>query len=99
MVNNAMLPGALDGIKFFIVPQWEKLLQVEVNDEEEEHLSTVHDISHSQWPSAVISLHEDNRVFQVWVNAAAQIFNSIGIGYGSFLAMSSYNSFNNNVLK
>ncbi|TKS83604.1 Sodium- and chloride-dependent GABA transporter 1 [Collichthys lucidus] len=58
------LPGALNGITFFIVPKWDKLLSVEV-----------------------------------WVNAAAQIFNSIGIGFGSLLAMSSYNSFNNNVLK
>ncbi|XP_075876282.1 sodium- and chloride-dependent GABA transporter 1-like [Nelusetta ayraudi] len=64
MINNAMLPGALEGIKYFIIPQWDRLLDVEV-----------------------------------WVNAAAQIFNSIGIGYGSFLAMSSYNSFNNNVLR
>ncbi|XP_056140408.1 sodium- and chloride-dependent GABA transporter ine [Lampris incognitus] len=64
LVNNVQLPGALQGITFFIVPDWEKLLSVEV-----------------------------------WVNAAAQIFNSIGIGFGSLLAMSSYNSFNNNVLK
>ncbi|XP_036976590.1 sodium- and chloride-dependent GABA transporter ine [Acanthopagrus latus] len=64
LINNAQLPGAVDGITFFIVPEWEKLLSVEV-----------------------------------WVNAAAQIFNSIGIGFGSLLAMSSYNSFNNNVLK
>ncbi|XP_074467573.1 sodium- and chloride-dependent GABA transporter ine [Sebastes fasciatus] len=64
LINNAQLPGALDGITFFIVPEWDKLLSVEV-----------------------------------WVNAAAQIFNSIGIGFGSLLAMSSYNSFNNNVLK
>ncbi|KAF1378862.1 hypothetical protein PFLUV_G00194910 [Perca fluviatilis] len=64
LINNAQLPGALDGITFFIVPEWGKLLSVEV-----------------------------------WVNAAAQIFNSIGIGFGSLMAMSSYNSFNNNVLK
>uniref|UniRef100_A0A3B3ZWM0 Transporter n=1 Tax=Periophthalmus magnuspinnatus TaxID=409849 RepID=A0A3B3ZWM0_9GOBI len=64
LINNVQLPGALDGITFFIVPEWSKLQSVEV-----------------------------------WVNAAAQIFNSIGIGFGSLLAMSSYNSFNNNVLK
>ncbi|XP_058483268.1 sodium- and chloride-dependent GABA transporter ine [Solea solea] len=64
LINNVQLPGALDGITFFIVPKWEKLLLVEV-----------------------------------WVNAAAQIFNSIGIGFGSLFAMSSYNAFNNNVLK
>ncbi|XP_030601843.1 sodium- and chloride-dependent GABA transporter ine-like [Archocentrus centrarchus] len=64
LVNNAQLPGAFEGIKFFIVPVWDKLLSVEV-----------------------------------WVNAAAQIFNSIGIGFGSLMAMSSYNNFNNNILK
>uniref|UniRef100_A0A674NT74 Transporter n=1 Tax=Takifugu rubripes TaxID=31033 RepID=A0A674NT74_TAKRU len=64
LINNAQLPGALEGIKFFILPKWEKLLSLEV-----------------------------------WVNAAAQIFNSIGIGFGSLMAMSSYNSFHNNVLK
>ncbi|XP_056910747.1 sodium- and chloride-dependent GABA transporter ine isoform X1 [Takifugu flavidus] len=64
LINNAQLPGALEGIKFFILPKWEMLLSLEV-----------------------------------WVNAAAQIFNSIGIGFGSLMAMSSYNSFHNNVLK
>ncbi|XP_004076748.3 sodium- and chloride-dependent GABA transporter ine [Oryzias latipes] len=64
LINNVQLPGALDGINFFILPEWDKLLSVDV-----------------------------------WVNAAAQIFNSIGIGFGSLMAMSSYNNFNNNVLK
>ncbi|KAL6463846.1 hypothetical protein MHYP_G00282370 [Metynnis hypsauchen] len=64
LINNVQLPGATAGIQFFIIPEWEKLLSVEV-----------------------------------WVNAAAQIFNSIGIGFGSLMAMASYNSFNNNVLK
>ncbi|XP_057677500.1 sodium-dependent dopamine transporter [Corythoichthys intestinalis] len=64
LVNNVQLPGAMQGITFFIVPEWDKLLSVEV-----------------------------------WVNAAAQIFNSIGIGFGFLIAMSSYNTFNNNIIK
>uniref|UniRef100_H3BDU1 Transporter n=2 Tax=Latimeria chalumnae TaxID=7897 RepID=H3BDU1_LATCH len=64
LINNVRLPGASDGIRFFIVPQWEKLKEIDV-----------------------------------WVNAAAQIFNSIGISFGFLMAMSSYNRFNNNILK
>lgn len=30
LINNVQLPGALNGIKFFIVPEWDKLLSVEV---------------------------------------------------------------------
>lgn len=36
LVNNVQLPGALDGIKFFIVPEWEKLLSVEVRKRKKE---------------------------------------------------------------
>ncbi|KAJ8266349.1 hypothetical protein GJAV_G00129390 [Gymnothorax javanicus] len=64
LINNMQLPGAMAGVRFYMVPEWEKLKSVEV-----------------------------------WVNAAAQIFNSIGIGFGSMMAMSSYNTFNNNILK
>ncbi|XP_076853954.1 sodium- and chloride-dependent GABA transporter 1 isoform X2 [Brachyhypopomus gauderio] len=64
LVNNVQLPGAKDGILFFLLPDWGKLLEV-----------------------------------QVWVNAAAQIFNSIGIAFGSMISMASYNKFNNNILR
>ncbi|XP_078410502.1 sodium- and chloride-dependent GABA transporter ine isoform X1 [Cetorhinus maximus] len=64
LINNVQLPGAKDGILFFLTPKWSKLLEV-----------------------------------QVWVNAAAQIFNSIGIGFGTMWSMASYNKFNNNILK
>lgn len=30
LINNVQLPGALDGIRFFIVPEWEKLQDVQV---------------------------------------------------------------------
>ncbi|XP_028851527.1 sodium- and chloride-dependent GABA transporter ine isoform X1 [Denticeps clupeoides] len=64
LINNVQLPGAHDGIMFFLKPVWSKLLEV-----------------------------------QVWVNAAAQIFNSIGIGFGSMISMASYNKINNNILR
>ena len=38
-------------------------------------------------------------VFQVWVNAAAQTFNSLGIAFGGIITMSSYNKRNNKIIK
>lgn len=35
---------------------------------------------------------------EVWVNAASQNFNSIGIAFGSMIAFASYNKFNNNIV-
>jgi len=35
-------------------------------------------------------------VFQVWVNAAAQTFNSLGIAFGGIITMASYNKTNDN---
>ncbi|MBN3304276.1 INE protein, partial [Amia calva] len=64
LINNVQLPGAKNGILYFVTPVWSKLLDV-----------------------------------QVWVNAAAQIFNSIGIGFGSMMSLASYNKFNNNILR
>ncbi|TRY71311.1 hypothetical protein DNTS_002248 [Danionella cerebrum] len=64
LINNVQLPGAKDGILYFLLPNWSKLLEV-----------------------------------KVWVNAAAQIFNSIGISFGSMISLASYNKYNNNILK
>lgn len=37
--------------------------------------------------------------FQVWVYAAAQVFNSIGIAFGSLVAFASYNRFHGPILR
>lgn len=64
LINNVQLPGAVNGILYFVTPVWGKLFQI-----------------------------------KVWVNAAAQVFNSIGIAFGSMISMASYNKFNNNILR
>lgn len=35
---------------------------------------------------------------KVWINAASQNFNSLGIAFGSMISFASYNKYNNNFL-
>ncbi|KAM4745828.1 sodium- and chloride-dependent GABA transporter ine [Anableps anableps] len=64
LINNVQLPGAKEGILYFITPVWSKLFEV-----------------------------------KVWVNAAAQVFNSLGLAFGYMISMASYNKFNNNITR
>ncbi|GFO09380.1 sodium- and chloride-dependent glycine transporter 1-like [Plakobranchus ocellatus] len=64
LVRGCTLPGAIDGIRFYIVPRWEKLAD-----------------------------------YQVWGDAALQIFYSVGMAWGGIITMASYNKFNNNVYR
>ncbi|XP_076470937.1 sodium- and chloride-dependent glycine transporter 2-like isoform X2 [Babylonia areolata] len=64
LVRGVTLPGAVDGIMFYITPDFERLLDP-----------------------------------VVWVEAALQVFYSLGPAWGGLIAMASYNKFENNCLR
>ncbi|ESO00977.1 hypothetical protein HELRODRAFT_192511 [Helobdella robusta] len=61
IIKGLTMDGAIDGIKFYLLPKWSKLMS-----------------------------------FQPWLEAAQQMFYSMGAAWGAWITMASYNKFNNN---
>lgn len=101
-IRGVTLPGAREGILFYITPDFEKLKESEVMTYlllfyyYDDYLIPAF-VLHACVSSARLNFCAPFR--QVWLDAATQIFFSYGLGLGSLIALGSYNTFNNNVYR
>ena len=88
VVRGVTLPGASDGILFFVSPDWSKLADPDVSTTQLNILI-----------KCLIKSGNLNKVrfiLQVWFAAAAQLFYSTNLAWGGMITMASYNNFNHN---
>lgn len=84
-----MLPGSLTGITYYLQPELYRLLDTQVTFERPTVFQTKHCVEAVFTPSCFFC-------HQVWVDAAVQIFYSVGAGFGVHLSYASYNNIKNN---
>lgn len=102
LVRGVLLPGALDGIIYYLKPDWSKLASPQVRESGGRghggggrHGAGDRGGRYSSRAPHTSSLAH----LQVWIDAGTQIFFSYAIGLGALTALGSYNRFNNNCYK
>lgn len=91
LFQGISLPGAGEGIRYYLTPQWHKLVNTKVRVENNNYKAEREFFFFSSFTSSDVFYF-----YQVWIDAASQVFFSLGPGFGTLLALSSYNKFNNN---
>jgi SNF family Na+-dependent transporter len=77
IIQSATLPGAADGIKFYIIPRWELVAKFEVDRRR------------------AVDARDTERL-----DASVDSFSdSLGLSFGSLMAYSASNKFNNNFFR
>ena len=86
LVRAVTLPGAAEGIKYYLLPDWSKLKEGKVR----QFIIVVVVTPETQMIDAI------KPFCQVWLDAATQVFFSYTIGQGVMIALGSFNKFNHN---
>lgn len=90
-IRGITLEGAVNGIMYYLTPQWQKILDAKVQS------------NLSEWKRCFISCVSMSAgtllLLQVWGDAASQIFYSLGCAWGGLITMASYNKFHNNCFR
>lgn len=100
LIRGITLPGSTEGIKAYLNIDFNRLNNLEVRKSglktSQQFLKTNNSICISI--SYFLDGKKKKKLFnlQVWIDAATQIFYSLGAGFGVLIAFSSYNKFNNN---
>lgn len=94
LIRGITLPGAMEGIRFYISPNLSKLKESEVNIIIKIYCNNHFFLYYCLIFKAIIYC-----ILQVWIDAVTQIFFSYGLGLGTLVALGSYNKFTNNVYK
>lgn len=84
LIRAVTLPGAVDGILYFITPQFDKLLSAKVKHDTQKEEEVALNFNYSQ---------------QVWYAATTQLFFSLNIGMATIIMLASYNRFNHNIYR
>ena len=88
----------MDGILYLLSPRWCKMLDSKVQNTNQRKYFIVRLFNFGLDNYR----HEHFKCFldkQVWVYAAAQVFNSIGIAFGLLISFASYNKFHGPILR
>lgn len=108
LIRGVTLPGAADGILYFITPKWEKLNDAKVREkcsfsfhalwQGSNTFQLLYLLCSTLFTYLCVFLKNIFKFFlpQVWKDAATQIFFSLSAAWGGLITLSSYNKFHNN---
>ena len=92
LVRGVTLPGAWEGIKFYLLPDWAKLADPQVREREGIRVKTTPaSLAAKSYRFSSVLTHT-----QVWTDAGTQVFFSYSIGHAKLVALGSYNAYKHN---